>query len=591
MNWTAPPFEPDISTRAALMQLAAGEGEADLTILDAQLLNVFTGELIDGVTVTVKEEWIAGVGKDQPACIGPQTTVVQGNGRTLIPGLIDGHTHLAWLFHPATFLEGILSSGTTSLITETMEVLPVAGLNGVIEFLGSMANQPLKVWGTAPAMGSINPLLQGIDAHDLAVLLAREDILGMGEAYWQFVLQSPDKVLEGFQQTRLAGKTLEGHSAGARGPKLSAYAAAGISSCHEPITAEETLDRIRLGMHVMIREGSIRRDLSAMLPLSQKNIDHRRLVLATDGIDAEDLAVKGYMEYVVQKAIDGGFDPACAVQMATLNVAEHFHLDGVVGAIAPGRQADMVLIPDLKTIRPEMVISRGQVAVQDGQMLASVRRHSFAPFCYQTVDVAGEVTASDFRITGQTGANQADMRVIEMVTDLVTREHIIQVAIVGGTVSADPGQDLAKVAAIDRQFNPGRRFVGLIKGFGLKHGAIAASAGWDSADIIIIGVDDDDMALAVNCIHQLQGGAVVCIDGEIVAEMPLPIFGLLSEKAPDDIRNELGGVNQAAAKAGVPFPNPLLTLIALSGAAIPFFRICSAGLVNLKDGKLLELFC
>ena len=457
MSWAPPPFEPDLQARAALMQVAAGEGEADLTIIDTRLLNVFTGELLDGVTVTVKGEWIAGVGKGQTACIGSKTTVVQGKGRTLIPGLIDGHTHLAWLFHPATFLEGILTSGTTSLITETMEVLPVAGLNGVLEYLDSMGNQPIKVWGTAPAMGSINPLMQGIDANDLAVLLAREDVLGLGEAYWQFVLQSPHKVLESFQQTRLKGKTLEGHSAGARGPKLSAYAAAGISSCHEPITAQETLERIRLGMHVMIREGSIRRDLAAMFPLGKQDIDHRRLVLATDGIDAEDMASKGYMEYVVQKAIDGGFDPARAVQMATLNVAEHFHLDSIVGAVAPGRQADMVLIPDLKTIRPEMVISRGRVAVQEGQLLAAVRHHRFASFCYQTVNTAGDVVAEDFRIAGRTGAHQADIRAIEMVTDLVTREQIIQVDIAGDAVAIEPDQDLVKVAAIDRQFDPGRR--------------------------------------------------------------------------------------------------------------------------------------
>jgi adenine deaminase len=250
-----------------------------------------------------------------------------------------------------------MAGGTTTIITETMEIFPITGYEGVIDFLASLSDQPIKIFATAPSMVSISKKARGISKKTLRKLLVRDDILGLGESYWQIVLQEPEEYFPIFKETLQYGKRLEGHSAGAKKEKLMAYIASGISSCHEAINAEEVLERLRLGMHVMIREGSIRSDLAPISRIKDAGVDFRRLIFVEPG----DLLEKGYMEVVVQKAIDCGFDPVHAIQMATINVAEYFFLDGIVGGIAPGKYADMLVIPNPGIIKAEYVISKGKV--------------------------------------------------------------------------------------------------------------------------------------------------------------------------------------------------------------------------------------
>jgi adenine deaminase len=314
------------------------------------------------------------------------------------------------------------------------------------------------------------------------------------------------------------------------------------------------------------------------------------LILATDGASPSDLLEKGYMEYVVQKAIDCGFDPVTAIQMATLNVAEHFKLDGFVGGIAPGRYADLVIIPDINTIDAQMVISNGRVVAKDGNLLLTTRQHQFSEESLNSVQLSGEFIPSDFIIKASDAADQIKVRVIEMITDLVTAETQVSWPVTDGELKAAVDQDIIKIAAIDRTHHPGKIFVGLIKGFGLKSGAMACSAAWDTSDIIVVGVDDADMATAVNRITSLQGGSVVANDGQILSELPLPIFGIVSDLPMETIAQKTQEITDAVSKLGVPFPDPFLTLITLTGAAIPYLRICEEGLVNLKDGKTVPLF-
>ena len=306
-----------------LIDVALGRTPCDLAIVNARLLNVYTGEILDGQSVCTCGERIACMGTDVGYAIGDGTTVIDAGGATLIPGFIDGHAHVASSFTAGEFLKYAARGGTTTIVTETLEPYAVAGIKGVLDFLASLKDQPIKFFATAPAMVSTSRALMGIDMADLETLLAREEIVGLGESYWQAVLQNPDVFLPIFANTMGHRKLLEGHSAGARGNKLQAYAACGVSSCHEPIKAEEVLDRLRLGIYVMIREGSIRRDLAEIARIKDMVADTRRLILTTDGISPADLMEMGYMEYLVQKAIDCGFDPVTAVQMATLNVAEH----------------------------------------------------------------------------------------------------------------------------------------------------------------------------------------------------------------------------------------------------------------------------
>ena len=567
-----------------LMKVALGEEKADLVITNAQVVNVYTGEILKDQTISVMDKWIAYVGQDAQNSIGTQTEVIDAGGQTVIPGLIEGHTHIAWLFTAGEFLKHALKGGTTTIITETFEVFPVSGDEGVIDFLESLGDQPIKMLGTAPAMISTSKAAGGIAEETLAKLLARDDVIGIGESYWQAVLQEPHKVLPLYEQALAAGKSVEGHTAGASDKKLAAYVGFGISSCHEPINARQVLDRLRLGLHIMVREGSIRRDLEEIAKIKDDGIDLRRLILSTDGIAPEDLLEKGYLEYVLQKAIDCGFNPVAAIQMATLNVAEHFSLDSVIGGIAPGRYADMVIIPDVSTVKARLVISNGKIITRDGELLVNPRRHQFKSRSMNSVKLAGEIKPAQFKISIENETTFAQVRVIDLVTDLVTAESVIRMPVSDRELIPDPEQDILKVAAIDRTIHPGKIYTGLIKGFGIKSGAIACSAAWDTTDIIVIGANDEDMAAAVNRIHALQGGAVVIEKGESKAEIALPIFGIMSDLPIEAIAGKLKEIKAAAAALGVPYPDPLLTLITLTGAAIPYLRICEEGLVHLKDG-------
>ena len=568
-----------------LINVALGEEKADLAVVNAKIVNVYTGELLEDQAVTVKGKWIAYVGQNIAGALGPDTQIIDAEGQTVIPGLIDGHTHIAWVFTAAEFLKYAAAGGTTTVVTETLEPYPVCGYAGVVDFLASLQDQPIKILATAPAMVSISSAARGISQQDLARLLERDDIIGLGESYWQSILQYADQILPLYEQTLSAGKILEGHSAGAADKKLAAYVAAGITSCHEPINAEQVLERLRLGLHILVREGSIRRDLAEIIQIKDRGIDLRRLVLSTDGVEPRDLIERGYLEFVLQKAIDYGLDPIAAVQMATLNVAEHFALDALLGGIAPGRLADMVIIPDIKTIKARLVISSGKVIARDGQLVQAPRRHAFAPESLNSVKLPRKLAPPDFAVRAGRDAATVNVRIINLVTDLVTTELVVPWPVTQGELKPDIDQDVIKVAAIDRTHNPGKIATGFIKGFGLKSGAFACSAGWDSSNIVVAGADDGDMAAAVNRIRELQGGAVVCAGAKILAELPLPVFGIMSELPIETIAARLQEIKQAVSRLGVPLPDPLLTLITLSGAAIPYLRICEEGLVNLKNGQ------
>jgi len=583
-------YRPDKQGIKVLMAAALGKVPADLVVKNARLVNVFTGEVLPDTAVCVKDKWIAYVGTDASESIGPETRVIDAAGKVLAPGFIDGHTHLACLFTPAEFIRHAAPGGTTTVVSETMEAYPVGGLEGVFDVMASFAHQPIKIFGTAPAMASTSRAAAGVDAADLAKILDLEDVLGLGESYWQAVLQEPNVFVPEMVETAGRGKTLEGHSAGARGRKLCAYLAAGISSCHEPIKAEEVLERIRLGMHVMIREGSIRRDLAEIAKIRDLSIETRRVILCTDGISPGDLLEKGYMEYVVQKAIDSGFDPVTAIQMATLNVAEHFRIEGIVGGIAPGKCADMILLPALETISPEMVISNGQVIAENRTLLVEPRVHRYTAASRRTVHLSEPVAPDLFAIACDAGKEKTEVRVIEMISDLVSKERHLPVSVHKGRINADPGADLLKVSAVDRAKNPGKVFTGLIRGFGLRNGALAASSAWDTSDIIAVGASDRDMAGAVNRVCELQGGAVLCVDGTVVEEIPMPVLGIISELPMEELVRRQAAMNRTLAELGCPLVDPLLTLVALTGAAIPFFRICEEGLVDFKTGETAGVF-
>ncbi len=573
----------------ALMDTALGKIPADLAVVNATLVNVYSGEILPDTVVAVKNGWIAATGTLAPGTIGPETRLIDATGQTLIPGFIEGHTHLATLMTPDAFIPHAIRHGTTTIITETMETYPVAGLEGVMDFLDAIRHQPITMLATAPALASISPTGSRMPLDDLRAVLDHEAVIGLGESYWQAVLKDPSLYLDRFRETLLRDQVLEGHSAGAGGAKLMAYAATGVSSCHEAISAKDALERLRLGIAVMIREGSIRRELAAISALAKQPISFRKLLLVTDGINPLHLLQHGYLDAVVQKAIDLGFSPVDAIRMATLNVAEHFRIDAVVGGIAPGKQADLVLIPSPDCIRPTCVIARGKLLWEEGADLPDVQRHSFSLASRNTIRLGDRpVDAGWFRIEAPSSASKVDVCIMDLITELVTKEAHASMPVIQGQVCSDPGSDIVKVAAIDRRYSPGKTAVGFIRGFGLRSGAFATSAAWDTTDIVV-GATDADMAAAVRRIQQLQGGFVVCDRSDVVAELALPVMGLMAQEPAEVVRKKMEAVTAAVHALGSKLSDPMLTLTTLTTAAIPYLRICEEGLFDLKSGQFRDI--
>ncbi|WP_300462106.1 adenine deaminase C-terminal domain-containing protein [Desulfobacula sp.] len=575
----------------ALMDVAVGIQPADLVVSNCRMLNVYTGEIIADHAICIKDKWIACITRDADSRTGPDTQIIDARGMTVIPGLIDGHTHLGNYFSASEFLTYAMAGGTTCLVTEALETaFPITGIDGIMDFMDSYQDQPIKVFATAPMVVSPSKNVGRISAAEMAVLLNRDDVLGLGEVYWQSVFHEPDAVLPFMNQALALGKTVEGHSAGAKGGKLAAYVGTGVSSCHEPIDMAQTLERLRMGLYVMVREGGIRADLETISPLKDEGVDLRRLILVTDSVSPEFLLEKGTMEYVAQKAIDLGFNPVDVVRMVTLNVAEHFGMDHMVGGIAPGRFADLCIIPDIRHIAPLWVISNGRVVAREGKCVVSPRVHGYSKKSLNTVNLEKIFSAEDFMISAPPGLEQVDVRIIEKLTPLVTRETIRSMPVVDGRIPADIETDTIKIAALDRVTGSNNCFTGLVSGVGMTQGAIASSGSWDTRDITVMGADETDMALAVNRITELQGGAVVTARGRVVAELPMPIMGLMSDLPVEKVAQKTNQVNQAAKDLGCIFEDPLLSLVTSTSTAIPYLRICELGLFNLKDGKTRGLF-
>ena len=571
-----------------LIRVALGEAEADLAITGGSVANVYTTE-VEKASVLIKGDRIAYVGNDIDKSIGPSTQVIDARGKILIPGLIDGHTHIDGPYCISEIVKYAIAGGTTTIITETSDIGSIMAYEGVIQFLRSARNQPVKIFITAPPLVSLSPVTEehALTVPQLRKLLRRKDVLGLGEVYWGDVVNGNQRVLDLIAETIRQGKKVEGHSAGASGSKLQAYISAGVSSCHEPISAEEVRERVKLGLFIIIREGAVRQELEAVSKLKDDAAVINRLAISTDGVAPEQLLSGGYMESVVQKAINLGFEPIRAIQMATVNVARHFALDNELGGIAPGKYADIAVIPDLETIKAEYVISNGRLVSQNGQVLIKPRRHRYPAPLLNSVKLEKEFTAADFAVPAE--GKQVKVRLIDQVTNLVTREAFSALPVVNGKLKANPGQDIIKVAAIERAYGTGKRFTGFIRGLGLAKGAMATTDVWDCGDIIVVGADEADMALAVNRTKELGGGVVLSSGGKILAEMPLRVAGTISTEPVEKLAGRYERLQQAAAELGAKSPNFGLTLATLPSPAIPFLRICSSGLFNLKNNRFVDL--
>ena len=567
-----------------VMHVSLGQQKADLVITGGDVLSVYSGELLRNYSVGIKGKWIAYVGPDARHTIGPETKVLDASNRVLIPGLIDGHAHMSYYSTPDEIIRYAAKGGTTTIVTETLEIIFALGYAGLVEWLDAIRNQPIKVFATIPPSITISKgaRKRGPTLEQLLKLLQREEVAGVGEGFWQEVIRGEINFPSLSEKSLRLKKTVEGHAAGCRAEKLAAYLAFGVSSCHESTSVEEVLEKLRAGLCVMIREGSIRKELEVISKIKTMQIDFRRLALVSDGFDPRDLVKTGYMEYVVQRAINLGFEPVSAIQMATLNPAEHFGLDSFLGGIAPGKHADILIIPDVQTIKPEYVISNGHIIAQNEKLLVKPSRINLT----QRGPEGIRVSPSDFRVRAE-GRSPLKVRVIDQVSELVTRETILDISPQHSELKADPEHDLLKISLINWE---GEMFTGLIKGLGIKAGAFATSSGWETFAIVVAGTNEEDMARAVNRVSELGGAIVLCNNGQIKAELPLPIGGIISNLTIEEVAQKLELIQEKAKELGFRFSDAPLTFATLTSPAIPFIRISEDGLVDVKKNHVVDLF-
>ena len=426
------------AARRRLVEVGLGAAPPDLLVLGADVVNVYTGEVVRW-DVAVADGRVAAVGPDLAGTAGPETERLEARGKVLVPGFFDAHTHLDVLVSLPELLREAIPRGLTAVVTEMAQLSSALGAAGARWFLETLGAQPIHAYATAPVITYLSaerePGEPLIDEATMAALLEDPRVLGLGEVYWHRLLPEPDRLLPLIARARALGKTVEGHAAGARGPRLVACAGAGLDSCHEPITASEALERLRLGMRVLIREGSVRRDLEAVLAVRHTGASLRRVTLASDGIWPQDLLERGYMDGIVQRAIDLGLPPVTAYQMASLHGAEHFGLDRELGGIAPGRWADLLVLPDLRTVRPEIVVARGRVVARDGRCLVPCPTVPLPAGLYDGPH-PGPLDPASLRMAAP--GPQASVRVIRIAGDIVTAEAAATLPVRDGAVLAEP---------------------------------------------------------------------------------------------------------------------------------------------------------
>ncbi len=584
-----PRKKPTTARLRQLMRASRGLLPADTIIKNISLLNVYSGEILADRFVALSGDRIVRVGSGSPGSTGSKTLVLDGRGGFLLPGFIDAHTHLDSIFTCAAYAPYALATGNTTAVTEMAMIANVAGKTGIEWFLEEAARQPMRLFFLAPALTPPFPELetsQGMNRQEFDRILKRPQILGVGEAYWPRVIGEDPRVLSAYAQAQGLNKTREGHAAGAREENLAAYTAAGTTSCHEATTREEALERLRLGLAVMIREGFVRREFPAIAPLLTGGVDLHRVMLVSDLFDPADLVQGRGMNALLSQAVAAGCSPVTAVQMVTRNVADYYHLRDL-GGIAPGKLADLVLVEDLRSFPCRQVWVSGELVVDEGRPQAGFTPFSYPPEARQAFSVP-PIRPEIFSLPAAGG--EMTVQVVRISNQTITRGNTVRLAVREGQIQADPRQDVLKSAVFQRRDAVPRPALGFAQGFGLKRGAVATSFTWDAGNILVIGAGDREMALAVNRLLDLGGGLVAAAGDSILAEMPMPVMGLISEQPLPELVRQIKDLEQAFRTLGSALERPFLTLQTFCFTGLPFLRLTDKGLADVRGKKLVDLF-
>ena len=563
-----------------IIRAAHGEKPVDLLLTNAQIVNVFSGEVVTDA-IAISDGMIVGFGSYEAK------KVVDLNGRYVAPGFIDSHVHIeSSMTCISEFARAVVVHGTTTVAADPHEIANVLGESGIEYMLRSAEQQPMNIYFTLPSCVPATDMETAgahLTAEDLQPFLNQERIIALAEMmnFPGVIYRDPDvlaKVLVARQQK----KPIDGHAPGLKGPELYAYISAGIQSDHECTTEQEAREKLMAGMYIMIRQGTCARNLQALLPVVNEKTA-RRMMWCSDDRHPHDLIADGHIDSIVYEAIQSGLDPILAIQMATLNPAEYFKLDHL-GAIAPGKQADLVIFSNLKKPVIEAVYCRGILTAENGKISPDI---AIPPAISVAPSMHVDLENIDFVIA----AEKKRARVIEIVPEqVITHQLIKEITVNNNQAVSDPSKDMLKMAVIERHNGTGNIGKGFVKGFGLKHGALASSVAHDSHNIIVVGTTDEDMRTALEAVVKMGGGLVAVSDSNVLAEMALPVAGLMSLEPVRSVRDQLDRLIEVAHDMGTSLTDPFMTLSFLALPVIPELKLTDIGLVDVNKFEVVPLF-
>jgi adenine deaminase len=591
---------PSTKLTASLVDVAMGRKPADLVIRKGKWVSVQSGEIIPNTDIAIVDGHIAYVGDDAQHTIGKKTKVVEAKGRHLVPGLLDGHMHVeSGMVTVTEFVRVVAVRGTTGIFIDPHEIANVFGLKGVKLMVDEAVKQPIHVWVQMPSCVPSAPGLEttgaSIGPREVAEAMTWKGIIGLGEMMnFPGVFMSDKKMLDEMSATHAAGKTIGGHYPSPDlGLPFHGYVAGGAEDDHEGTRVEDSIARVRQGMKAMLRYGSSWHDVATQVKaITEKKLDSRRFILCTDDSHAQTLAREGHMDRVLKHAVEQGLNPLTAIQMMTINTAEHFGLTKEMGMIAPGRWADVLLVEDLRNFKADMVIAKGQIIAENGELQIKLPVVKHPKWATRSVRVKRTLRAEDFILrTRIKHGEEVNAHVIGVIENQAPTKHLqMKVKSENGEIKPDIARDLAKIAVVERHRATGQITVGLVSGFEFTRScAVASTVAHDSHQMIVVGTSEADMALAANELVKCGGGQIVVIEGKVAGKVELHLAGLMSTERADVVANKAASVLQAFTMCGSELNNPNMQLSLLGLVVIPELRISDKGLVDVTNFDFISV--
>lgn len=580
-----------------LTAVAMGRTPADVVIRGGRLINVNTGEIQNGIDVAITHGRIALVG-DASHTIGESTQVIEAKGRYLAPGFMDGHIHVeSSMITVSEYSKAVVPHGTTAIFMDPHEIANVLGMDGIRLMVEEGKQVPLRTYVAMPSCIPAAPAFEDAGAvlgpAEIREAMSWDSVVGLGEMMnFPGVIYGDVSIHEELQATLDANKTITGHySMPETGSGLNAYVASGVRCDHESVRAEDALAKMRLGMYAQLREGSAWHDVKETVKaITENRVDTRFATLVSDDTHPHTLLEVGHLDHVVKRAIEEGVNPVTAIQMVTINVADCFNMGRDLGSISPGRWADIAIISDLTKVTVDQVLINGELVAQAGRMLINQPPVEYPDSARNTVRLPAPLMPIDLAIPVTSGATTVIARVMEIMEAKVgTAARQFALPVVDGFVEADLENDICKAAVIERHHMTGTIGLGFVRGFNLKHGAVASTVAHDSHNLLIVGTNDEDMSLAGNKLAEVGGGMVAVRDGEVLALLPLPIAGLMSDQPLEQVAKAVEELDGAWKHLGCQLVSPFMTMALLALAVLPELRLTNRGLIDTVNFEMVDL--